>query len=443
MSKSSLSRRDFLRYGAGTVASAAVLPGLTRSGLFKSVDTSLARDASASFSFNAWSYVSGAQNLLKTIVAGYDKLGGNQISLNVSTLAGSGATLYPSKIQSLITAGKPPDFFQDWVGTLASPFIDEGGVQPLTAWYHKYGWDKVLAAPAVQYCTRHGQPYGVPIGLNFVAVWYYKPAFEKAGASIPTTYDEWETVNTKLLKAGITPCSEAALDGWDVMRLFEHLLEVTAGPKLHDQLSALEVSWNNPAVVDAFALLKKWSDQGWLEKGWLGTDPTDSQDLFNAGKVAQQMQGNWEVSTLTSGGSDLSKYDLFAPPGANGPARLSGFAEQFMVTKQVTGPKLDALGAFFNWFIQPAVTQKYLYNGETATINGVPKGTSPAAVLAQKAASMAKYGGYLIQDEALGTALASSYFSLQASVGAGSMTPKEAAVKMAAAVSAAQKNAGA
>jgi raffinose/stachyose/melibiose transport system substrate-binding protein len=439
MSKQGLSRRDFLRYGAGTVVGAAVLPGLARSGLLAGIDRSVLRDATPSYTFTWWSYITGEQNLLKPLVSGYNKVGKGHISLNVSTLPGSGATLYPSKIQSLITSGKAPDVFRDWVGTLASPFIDEGAVQPLTGWYKQYGWDKILAAPAVNFCTSHGQPYGVPVALNSVAVWYYKPAFEKAGVSVPTTYDEWEKVNAKMLKAGITPAGEAAIDGWDVMRLYEHLLEVTAGPKLHDQLLALETSWDNPAVVEAFALLKKWSDQGWLEKGWLGTNPNDSSDLFVAGKVAQQLQGNWEPTTLSSGGADLSKYDLFPPPGDHGPARLGGFAEQYMVTKQVSGARLSALGEFFNWWIQPAQSQKYFYNSETATLGGLPTGRSVADVLARKAASMSKYGSYLIQDEALGTALVDQYFTLQAAVGGGKMTPKEAAKQMQSFVSNAKK----
>jgi len=439
MVNQSVPRRDFLRYALGAAAGAAVLPALRPSRLLEDIEHSGLSDAGASYTFTWWTYITGAQNLLKPLVAGFNKVSKNRISLNVSALAGSGATLYPSKIQSLITSGKAPDVFRDWVGTLASPFIDEGAVQPLTNWYKQYGWDKILEPPAVSFCSRHGQLYGVPVALNLVAVWYYKPAFEKAGVAAPKTYDEWEKVNAKLLKAGITPAGEAAIDGWDVMRLFEHVLEVTAGPKLHDQLLTLEASWDNPAVVEAFALLKKWSDQGWLERGWLGTNPNDSSDLFVAGKVAQQFQGNWEVQTLTSGGADLAKYDLFVPPGDHGPARLAGFAEQYMVTKHVTGSRLKALGEFFNWWIRPENSQKYFYNGETATIGGLPKGTSRLDVLARKAAAMSNYGSYLIQDEALGTALANQYFTLQAAVGGGKLAPRDAAKQMQKFVSSAKK----
>ena len=376
---------------------------------------------------------------MKQYEGAYNKLGRYNVTLDINELPGSGATLYPSKIQSLISSGAPPDLFEDWVGSLAAPFIQEGAVQPLTAWYDKYGWSKILNPVAVDYCTVNAKLYGVPTALQTMPGWYNKTLFAKADVSVPTTYDEWEQVNTKLLKAGITPAGEAAIDGWDIMRLFEHLLEVTAGPKLHDQLLALEASWNTPAVVEAFSLFKKWSDQGWVEKGWLGSNPNETVALFTAGKCAQQIQGPWGTLNITSAGANLADFDVFAPPGSAGPARLAGFGQQYLISTHVTGARLDALGDFWNWFIQPAQSQKYFYGGSTATNNGLPMGASEADVLAHKIFSFGKYGGYLIQDEALGTELVDNYFTLQTAVGGDKMTPQDAAAQMQKFVAAAKK----
>ncbi len=434
MSTTSISRRNFLRYGAGAIAGAAVLPVLNGSGAAWAQE-GRRPDAAASYSYTMWSYDNPAQvTQMKQYLAGFNSARRAHLSFGISTLAGSGATVYPSKIQSLISSGKAPDMFRNWVGSLASPFVNEGAVLPLTEWYDKYKWHKVLNSTAVDYVTFNGKPYGVPTSLDTIAMWYNKKLFAKAGVSVPKTYDDWEKVNAALLKAGITPAAEAAIDGWDVMRLFEHFLEVTAGPKLHDRLLVLDASWNTPAVVEAFAMLKKWSDMGWLEKGWLGTNPTDAQNIFSAGKAAQNLEGPWMTLTLQSNGANLADFDLFAAPGDRGPARLAGFAQQYMIGKQVTGARLDALGEFWNWFIQPAQSKKYFYDGSTATNGGLPTGNSVADQLGQKSWDVQKYGGYIIQDEALGTALANTYFSLQQGVGAGTVTPKEAAQRMQAAI---------
>jgi ABC-type glycerol-3-phosphate transport system substrate-binding protein len=434
MEMNNLSRRNFLRYGAGAMVGAAVLPALARPSAAWA-EASRHAGSAGSYSYTMWSYDNPPQVAqMKQYVAGFNKTGASKLSFNISTLAGSGATVYPSKIQSLISSGKEPDMFRNWVGTLASPFVTEGAVLPLTDWYQKYKWDKILNPTAVQYVTFDGKPYGVPTSLDTIAMWYNKKLFAKAGVSVPTTYDEWEKVNATLLKAGVTPAAEAAIDGWDVMRLFEHFLEVTAGPALHDKLLLLQSSWNTPAVVEAFAMLKKWSDTGWLEKGWLGTNPTDSADLFAAGKAAQNLEGPWMALQIKATGANLDDFDLFAAPGDKGPARLAGFAQQYMIGKQVSGARLDALGEYWNWFVQPAQSKKYFYDGSTATNGGLPTGNSQVDKLGQKSWDVQKYGGYLIQDEALGTALANVYFSLQQGVGGGTVTPKDAAQHMQAAI---------
>jgi raffinose/stachyose/melibiose transport system substrate-binding protein len=422
-----LSRRRFLQYGVLGLGGAALMPrGLTAN----RIDPARRAQSSSSFTYNLWSYddPSGVQTFQK-MAAAYNKTASAQVEFKISTLAGSGATIYPAKIQSLISSGSPPDLFLDWIGTLLSPFVDEGAVQPLTGWFDKYGWDDVLVPDAVNYVTQKGHPYEVPIGVFTMPVWYNKTLFKKAGVTPPTTYAEWEAVNNALLRAGAIPAAEAVIDGWDIMRLFEQLLEMTAGPTLHDELLELRTSWDNPAVVDAFELLREWGDK-WIEKGALGSNPDDTGLLFTSGKAAQSIQGNWEVSSLTP--AQYKDYDMFVPPKQDGgPARLGGFAQGYAVSSHVTGDALDALGAFFNWFIQPAQAHKYLYDGYTATRDGIPAGNE----LALKAEAItAQNKVYLIMDEALGTELANGYFVQQQGVLAGSVTPAAAAAKMQAAV---------
>lgn len=423
-----ISRRKFLQYGAGVVGAATLLPtGLAAAQTKRPLRfTSHAK----SFTYNMWSYDNPpGVKTLQQMVAAYNKTAEMKVNFKISTIAGSGATVYPAKIQSLISSGSPPDLFLDWIGTLASPFVDEGAVQPLTEWYKRYGWNKVLLADGIHYVTFKGQPYEVPTAVNTLPVWYYKTAFQKAGTKVPKTYAQWEATNNALLKAGYIPAAEAVIDGWDIMRLFEQLLEMTAGPALHDHLLNLQTSWSDHAVVEAFTLLKEWGDK-WVEKGALGTNPNDAGLLFTSGKAAQSIQGPWEQTNLTAGTE--SEYDMFVPPGEHGPAsRIGGFAQGYMIGAHVKGSALDALGEFFNWFVQAKQSQKYFYDGGTATIDGVPHNNA----LGMKALHITETTGvYLIQDEALGTSLANSYFAIQQGVLAGSVAPKAAAVKMADAI---------
>jgi len=82
--------------------------------------------------------------------------------------------------------------------------------------------------------------------------------------------------------------------------------------------------------------------------------------------------------------------------------------------------------------VSPAIQQKYLINGSTATKNGVPRNGEP--LLAQYMATTLGSKLYLIQDQAMSPKLANAYFALQSGVCNGSTTPQAAAAKMDAAV---------
>jgi raffinose/stachyose/melibiose transport system substrate-binding protein len=424
------SRRDFLRIGTGALGVGVLLPspaGLTgRSLLARLAERP---HAAASYSYDLWTYTNpvGGTNVIKQMEAAFNAAKQQAISFNISAIAGSGDVLYEAKIQSLISSGREPDVFQNWIGSLAQPFIKAGAVRPLDSWFQQYGWHKILLQDAIDYVTYNGHRYGVPVSLRLMPFWYNKTLFKKVGVSPPKTYAEFEAMNDTLVKHNIAPLASGAIYGWDLMRLFEYLLETTAGPTLHDQLIRLETSWANPAVADAFALLKKWGDKGWIEKGFLGTNPNDADNLFQAGKIAMDLTGGWEEGQLKQSGADEAAYDVFVAPTGHTPNRLSAFSEQWHISSKVSGPRLAALGEYMNWIIQPAQSLKYFYNSGTATVGGIPSGNP----LSAKILSIAQtHKTFTVLDEALGQQLANAYFALQDEVCKGSLNPKSAAAQM-------------
>ena len=117
--------------------------------------------------------------------------------------------------------------------------------------------------------------------------------FEKAGVerAARPSYAELEEINDKLLAAGVTPLATAGKYGWHIMRLFEYLLETTAGPELHDKLLVGAESWDRPEVVTAFTNFKKWQDKKWIPDGALGLDPADVEPWYVQGKAAYTITG--------------------------------------------------------------------------------------------------------------------------------------------------------
>ncbi len=426
-----LSRRAFLASGAAALGSVALASAASASPSLRSASRlAAARPAGASETYTMYQYEAApASNILGQMVSEYNKVHNTNLTVNINTLAGSGDILYEAKIRSLISQGSEPSIFQNWIHSLAIPYIQEGAVAPLTAWFKKYNWDNMLYKNAINYVTYKGVPYGVPITLRAMPFWYRPSIFKKAGVGVPTTFTEFESTLAAIEKTGIAPIAVGEIYGWDLMRIFEYLLEVSGGPALHDQLLDLETSWNKPEVADAFALLKKWGDNKWLLPGFAGTNPSDSDALFVAGRAAMDLTGGWEEASLQSGHVNEADFDMFVGPTGHTPVRFSGFTEQWQVSSKLTSSQMDALGDFMNWFVQPGTSKKYFaWSGGTATINGLPTATFP---LNAKIFQLAQaHPTFTVMDEALGQQIANSFFNIMNEVTKGSMTPAAAAAGM-------------
>ena len=314
-----MNRRRFL-IGSGATAAAALLAacggGSTGGGSGSKAGGSLEL-----FTYDNTDQAKGIQQVLSS----FKSSGG--VSVTLDTLPGSGAAVYPGKLRTQILAGKAPDVFRMWGGSIAKPFVDTRQVVDLAPYYSKYGWDAKLTAPNVADLSYNNVKYGVPLYASAIGLWYRTDLLKKAGASVPKSFADVEAVNAALTKAGIQPWLAGGKYGWDVMRFFEWFLEHTAGPAKHDQLRNLQTSWETPEVVDAFGILKKWADQKWLPDGVMGLDPTQVEAQFAGAKGAMALDGQWIEQTLVQQKVPASAYDTIVPPTDQSDLRFSGFTE--------------------------------------------------------------------------------------------------------------------
>jgi raffinose/stachyose/melibiose transport system substrate-binding protein len=364
-------------------------------------------------------------DLLKAQVKKFDAQAGT--TTVIDSLPGSGAAIYPDKLRTELLGGNAPDIWRIWGGEIGAPFTRAGQAADLGEYYEEYGWGDMLYEGAVDGMTIDGTPYGVPMALSAMGIWYSKDAFDQAGLEEPTTYEEVEAANEALVEAGITPLGTGGKFGWHIMRLFQYLLEVTAGPELHDQLLTGEASWDDPAVVEAFELFVKWQDEGWMPQGALGLDPVDEEPGFVQGATAYTITGQWaETNFITSAGADPADYGTFVPPTPHEPQRFSGFVEGYMVAEQ--SENKDAAAQLIDFLIQPEA-QLAMGNGQTATIEAAPQpDVKPLSAQWSQFQQEAPY--YLVMDQAFPKDVADGYFQVQSDVLQGNVTPAEAAQAM-------------
>lgn len=373
--------------------------------------------------------------LLKAQVKKFDEQNGT--TTTVDNLPGSGAAQFPDKLRTELLGGSGPDLWRIWGGQLGAPFAKAEQAADLAPYYQKYGWDAALNTAAIAGMTFDGVKAGVPFVARGLGAWYNKELLAKAGVEAPpTSYAELEEMNERLVAAGVTPCGLGGKYGWHIMRLFEYLLEHTAGPELHDKLLLGQESWDRPEVVEAFTLFKKWQDQKWLPEGALGLDPADVGTWYVQGKVAYDIEGQWtEVSAILAAKKKPEQFGTFQLPTDQTPARHSGFVEGYMVNAR--GNK-DRAAALLDFLLKPDSQKAMQVTSSTV------KGAEPdAAELPLSAEWGEKYGDrpfYTIQDQAFPKQQSDQYFSVQSDLLQGKTPPAEAARKMQEIVSAWARN---
>jgi raffinose/stachyose/melibiose transport system substrate-binding protein len=374
--------------------------------------------------------------LLKEQIAKFDAQAGT--TTTVDSLPGSGAAVYPDKLRTELLGGKGPDIWRIWGGQIGAPFVTAKQAMDLAPYYQKFGWDSRINTVAIEGMTFEGVKAGVPFTARAMGAWYNKALFEKAGISgDPSSYAELEEANKKLLSAGITPCATGGKYGWHIMRLYEYLLETSAGPELHDKLLTGEETWDRPEVVTAFTNFKKWQDQKWIPEGALGLDPADIEPSYVQGKTAYTITGQWaEAEHIQAANKDSADFGNFQLPTGHTPQRHSGFVEGYMINAKSGNP--DKSAELIDYIVQPE-TQKALKIG-SSTVAGAEPNPQDSPLSYQWAQGPGKQPFYTIQDQAFPKKVADQYFAIQSDLLQGKITPEEAAKQMQDAVSAWAKN---
>jgi ABC-type glycerol-3-phosphate transport system substrate-binding protein len=370
--------------------------------------------------------------LFKEQIAKFDAQAGT--TTTVDNLPGSGAAVYPDKLRTELLGGQGPDVWRIWGGQIGAPFVKAKQAMDLTPYYQKFGWDSRINNAAIEGMTFEGVKGGVPFISLGIGAWYNKALFKKAGISAePSSYAELEEANDKLLAAGTTPLATAGKYGWHIMRLYEYLLETSAGPELHDKLLTGAETWDRPEVVTAFTNFKKWQDKKWIPDGALGLDPADVEPWYVQGKAGYTITGPWtEAQAIQSAKKDSADFGVFQLPTDQTPLRHSGFVEGYMINARSGNP--DKSAELVDFIVKPE-TQKAL-KISASTVAGAEPDQKELPLSYQWSQGPGKEPFYTIQDQAFPKKVADQYFAIQSAVLQGKMTPAEAAKQMQSAVSA-------
>lgn len=209
---------------------------------------------------------------------------------------------YEQKLKVAMASGQGPDVIGTQFGALMNSYSDQ--LEPLEA-YAKETWgdswiDQFKAGAAYRINQHPGVP-ALPAGLVAVPlVMYDVDMFEKAGASIPATYEDLKEVLKKFEAAelpGVMPHVGFGGGEWgpQVRALFYNLANQVAPLKLYDA-DAGKVPFTDPDLVKAASLMKQYADDNIFQPGYLGNklNPDVQNELFeNKAAIPMFIVGSW------------------------------------------------------------------------------------------------------------------------------------------------------
>ena len=333
---------------------------------------------------------------------------------------------YYNKLNALVAAGETPDVFIVSPGPQLTDYVEPGVAAPLDEYLNKDGWKDTFTGDAVfTQQTYDGKIYAVPLNTAAACCFYNTEMFEKAGVSVPKTWDEMMDACEKLDGAGYTPVTISAGTAWCLSMVAGYLCEAE-GVDLA-KLADGSASWEDGKLESACDKLLD------LSKYFQRTAAGDTNDVATANfyneEAAILIQGSWAIAQINGSNPDFeSKCGVFQFPGVE---KVIAKSDSLCMSSTTKNP--DGAAALIKYFTDDTA-QKY-----TAEKGG----KIPVTKVQYDASAAPKQLGYVMDvfkgakgtfgfyNESMPTTETGAHFDdTMVSVFLGDMTPKDAAKDM-------------
>jgi glucose/mannose transport system substrate-binding protein len=178
-------------------------------------------------------------------------------------------------------------------------------------------WDELLPKAIADGLKYKGNYVAAPVNVHRVNwLWANPEAFKKAGAKIPTTWDEFFTAADALKKAGITPVAHGG-QNWQDFTTFESVALGVGGADFYKkalvQLDAASLkSPTMEKVLGTFKRVKAYTD-----KNAPGRDWNLATAMVIKGEAGMQLMGDWAKGEFLAAGKVPGKdFVCVAAPGS-------------------------------------------------------------------------------------------------------------------------------
>jgi glucose/mannose transport system substrate-binding protein len=275
-------------------------------------------------------------------------------------VAGGGGENAMTVLKARVVSGKPPTAAQ-----VKGPSIQEWGREGVLTNLDDVAkganWDGLLPAVVSNVMKYQGHYVAVPVNVHRVNwMWVNPEVFKKAGAKIPTTWEEFAVAADKIQKAGFIAVAHGG-QPWQDATVFESVALGVGGADWYNRAFVnLDASaLNSPTMEKSFATLR--TVQKAIDKDAANRDWNLATAMVINGKAAMQFMGDWAKGEFTAAGKSPGKdYVCMPAPGTKGAFTFN--IDSFIMFEQKSADAKEAQWALASSIMEPQFQEVFNLN---------------------------------------------------------------------------------
>ena len=247
-----------------------------------------------------------------------DKLSDAGVTWTDFAVAGGGGENAMTVLKSRAISGNPPTAAQ-----IKGPSIQEWGELGFLADIDDVAkandWDNLLPAVVSDVMKHNGKYVAAPVNVHRVNwMWSNPEVYASAGATIPTTWDDFMVQAKKLQAAGFVALAHGG-QPWQDATVFEAVVLGVGGADYYNSAFVdLDMDALNSAttleVFETFGNLRQFVDANSPGRDW-----NVATSMVIEGKAGSQIMGDWAKGEFKVAGKSVgTDYVCAAAPGTSG-----------------------------------------------------------------------------------------------------------------------------
>lgn len=230
-------------------------------------------------------------------------------------VAGGGGDAAMTVLKSRVVSGNAPAAAQI-KGPSIQEWAREGVLENMDPVAKAEKWDELLPKVIADGLKYKGNYVAAPVNVHRVNwLWANPEAFKKAGAKLPTTWDEFFVAAEALKKAGITPVAHGG-QNWQDFTTFESVALGVGGPEFYRKalVQLDQAALKSPTMLKTLETFKKV--KGYTDKNAPGRDWNLATAMVIKGEAGMQLMGDWAKGEFIAAGKVPGKdFVCVAAPG--------------------------------------------------------------------------------------------------------------------------------